>query len=158
MIVEQAQVIAVEGDYVLLQTVRQSTCDNCSVNKGCGSAVLSKLVGKRFMQMKVLNAVDAKLGDTVSIGMQESGLLKSALLVYALPLLCIPFFIGVAGLLSSAPLTDGLALLAALAGLLCGVGAARFLSARLAQNPAFYPVILRIEQSGSLAGPAVLAP
>ena len=158
MIVELAQVIAVEDQYVLVQTSRQSACDNCSVNKGCGSSVLSKLVGVRFMQMKLLNKVGAKIGDTVKIGLQEAGLLKSALLIYAWPLLCMPLFIGLANLMNDSSLNDGAAILTALMGLAFGVLTARILSARLAQDPAFYPIVLSVERFDPVSSSTVFAP
>jgi sigma-E factor negative regulatory protein RseC len=146
MIIEKAQVIAVEGQYVLVQTERQSACTGCSVNRSCGSSILSRLLGSRFLQMKVRNRVAAELGDTVNIGIQESGLLKSALLVYAWPLSCVPLFIGLGSMISGSRPGDGPAIVLALLGLAFGVFSAKMLSARLMNNPAFHPVVLSVER------------
>ena len=146
MIIERAEVIAVDGSYALVQTQRRSTCNNCRVNKGCGNALLARLVGSRFMRLSVINQAGAKVGDTVQLGMQESGLLKSALLVYALPIVCVPLFIGVASVITQSMPDDGMAMLLALAGFICGFVLARRISARLSKNPTFHPVILAVEK------------
>ena len=146
MITEKAEVIAVDGSYAVVQTQRHSTCDGCSANKGCGNALLSKLVGARFMRINVINKAGAKVGDTVQLGMQESGLLKSALLVYALPIVCIPLFIGVASIITQSMPSDGAAIVIALLGFGCGFVLARRISARLSENPKFHPVILAVEK------------
>lgn len=158
MITEKAQVIAVEGEHVLVQTARQSACNQCSVNKGCGSSVLARLVGARFMQMRLNNALGAKVGDTVEIGLRESGLIKSAFILYAWPLLSMPLFIALAALLVDQALTDGIAIFSALLGLGFGLITARMIANRLSHDSAFYPVILSIEKNTALKAKAVFAP
>ena len=95
MIEENALVVAIEGDKVLLQTQRRSACQSCSVKQGCGTSVLAKVVGKRSSQILVNNTLNAKLGDQVRIGINDNALVKGSLLVYALPLI----FLLVGGLL-----------------------------------------------------------
>lgn len=87
MIEETATVVAVEGPYALLQTQRQSACQSCSVKTGCGTSVLSQVVGQRSSQLKVDNTLELKVGDEVVIGLLENSLVKGSLLIYALPIL-----------------------------------------------------------------------
>lgn len=87
MIEERAQVVAVEGDSVLLQTQRQSSCGSCSVKSGCGTSVLAGIVGKKVTHLKVVNTLGAKPGDEVLLGMAEDALVLGSLLVYVIPLL-----------------------------------------------------------------------
>ena len=50
MIEESAQVVAVEGasgEYVWVETQRQSTCGGCAANQACGTATLAKVLGTR---------------------------------------------------------------------------------------------------------------
>ena len=86
MIEETASVVAVEGQYALMQTQRQSACHSCSVKTGCGTSVISQVVGQRSSQFKVENTLDVKVGDEVVIGLMENSLVKGSLLVYALPI------------------------------------------------------------------------
>ncbi|MCW8955415.1 MAG: SoxR reducing system RseC family protein [Gammaproteobacteria bacterium] len=87
MIEETATVVAVEGPNVLLQTQRQSTCQSCSVKTGCGTSVVSQVVGQRSSQLTVENTLELKVGDEVVIGLLENSLVKGSLLIYALPVL-----------------------------------------------------------------------
>ncbi|MDH5473716.1 MAG: SoxR reducing system RseC family protein [Gammaproteobacteria bacterium] len=96
MIEEQATVVALEGKDALLQTQRKSACQSCSVKKGCGTSVISKVVGKRSSQIRVANVLDAKLGDTVLLGVHEDALVQGSLLIYAMPLLAM-LLLAVAG-------------------------------------------------------------
>ncbi len=92
MIEETAFVVAVEGDYALLQTQRRSACQSCSVKQGCGTSVLSRVVGQRSTQLSVLNTLSAQVGDEVIIGLEENALVHGSLLVYSLPLLMLLLF------------------------------------------------------------------
>lgn len=86
MIEERAQVVSIEGDQVLLQTQRQSSCGSCSVKSGCGTSVLAGIVGQKVTQLKLPNTIGAKPGDEVMLGMAENALVAGSLLVYVLPL------------------------------------------------------------------------
>lgn len=86
MIEETAHVVAVEGEYAWVETQRRSSCGSCSV-KGCGTGALSKILGGRQQQLKVLNPIHAKPGDQVVLGVREQDLLKGSLAVYIVPLL-----------------------------------------------------------------------
>lgn len=95
MIEEQAIVVKCEGNYIWVQTQRQSSCGHCSVKNGCGTQVLSKVLGNKATLVRCINAIQdnsenkapgLKAGDTVMVGMKESTLLNGSLLIYFLPL------------------------------------------------------------------------
>ena len=86
MIEERARVVAVDGDSVLLQTQRQSSCGSCEVKSGCGTSVLAGIVGQKVTQLKLPNTLGAKPGDEVLLGMSENALVTGSLLVYMIPL------------------------------------------------------------------------
>lgn len=86
MIEERAQVVAVEGRDVLLQTQRQSTCGACAVKSGCGTSVLAGILGQKVTQLRLPNTLGAKPGDEVLLGMAENALVAGSLLMYVLPL------------------------------------------------------------------------
>ena len=92
MIEENAIVVAIEGEYALVQTQRRSACQSCSVKQGCGTSVLSKVVGQRSSQIRVSNSLDAHIGDEVLLGIKENALVQGSLLVYALPLVSMLLF------------------------------------------------------------------
>lgn len=87
MVEQQARVITVEGDQLILETETQSSCNACEVKTGCGTSVLSKWVGKKFSRFQAANTVDAEVGDQVVVGLSETALLRGSLTIYLLPLL-----------------------------------------------------------------------
>ncbi len=91
MIEEQAIVVAVDGSYVWVETQRQSSCGHCSVKDGCGTQVLSRVLGNKRTRVRCLNSLDAGMGDKVVIGIEESSLLTGSFLLYMLPLIFMIF-------------------------------------------------------------------
>lgn len=87
MITETGKVIALKEDQAWVQTIRQSACESCSARSGCGQRVLASATSGRANQVLVRNTVDARVGDEVTLGIDEQALLGASLLVYALPLL-----------------------------------------------------------------------
>jgi len=85
MIEEQVQVVGIEGDQLILEAQVKTTCGSCEARQACGTAVLSKVVGRKFSHFKVKNTVDAQVGDTIVIGLPERVLLSGSLLIYFLP-------------------------------------------------------------------------
>jgi sigma-E factor negative regulatory protein RseC len=87
MITQTAMVMDVHDETASVQVIRESTCGQCSVQKGCGTSVFSRILGNKFSRLTVLNPVNAQQGDVVILGLQESVLIKSTLLMYLFPLL-----------------------------------------------------------------------
>lgn len=149
MIEQQVQVIAIEGNRLLVEAERQSSCLSCSVKNGCGTSVLAKWFDKKHLRFYVDNYNDEALlkvsvGDTVSVGLQESALTQGALTVYLIPLLVM---IGVALLINSwLPGSfywrDLVIAGAALMGLLLGLVAGRFYLHQANYRQHFNPVLL----------------
>lgn len=92
MITETAIVVFVDDSQTLIETQRQSTCGQCSASKGCGTSVLSKVVGNKLSKMKAINNINAQVGDEVIVGLTEQTLLKGAFMTYLSPLLYLFFF------------------------------------------------------------------
>lgn len=103
MIEEQAQVIEIKGKWLLLQAQTQSACGSCSVSKGCGTSLLAKVVGRKFTHFQAENNINAKVGDTVVVGIAEDALLKGSLMMYILPVMCMLIFALLADYLLTAP-------------------------------------------------------
>jgi sigma-E factor negative regulatory protein RseC len=86
VIEEEGRVIRLDGDYAWVETGRKSACGACEARTGCGTAAIGKYFSARRMQMRAINQAQADCGDTVIIGVTESALLRSSLLLYLLPL------------------------------------------------------------------------
>ena len=87
MLEESARVVATEGREVWVETQRRSSCASCSAQAGCGTSVLSKVIGRRRSRMRVLSDIPLRVGDDVVIGIREQALIQGSLAVYAVPLM-----------------------------------------------------------------------
>lgn len=88
MIEENAQVIEIKGNKLFLQAQTQSSCGSCAVKKGCGTSLLAKVVGRKFTYFQAENDINARVGDTVVVGISEDALLKGSVMMYVLPIMC----------------------------------------------------------------------
>lgn len=143
MIEESGTVVAIAGQDVWVQTIRQSTCGACSARKGCGQGALSSLTDGRANQVRVRNGIGADVGDRVTLGIDESQLLRASLLVYALPLLLL---LGGALLAGGIwPDQDGPAIAGGVLGLALGFMLLKTVTRDAGANPKLQPVLLRID-------------
>lgn len=145
MIEESAQVVASEGDFVWVETRRQSTCGACAANQACGTAVLSKVLGQRRTRVRALNPGGAQVGDQVVVGLDEAALLRGSVAMYAVPLLALLAGSIIGSLLAKQWLLAGEALSIGLglAGLLAGLVWLRGFTRRIRSDSRYQPVVLR---------------
>ena len=87
MIETRAVVIRIEGNEAIVEATQGGGCGNCDSENGCGTGKLSQLFCSEPRRFRVLNEADAKVGTMVQITLPEGMLLRSALLMYMLPLL-----------------------------------------------------------------------
>ena len=147
MIEETGRVVALEDGAVWVETLRKSTCSSCSANAGCGQGLMDKLgVGRQRGFVRVLSDLQLALDDVVVIGIREDVLLRTAVLVYLLPLLGL---LAGALLASSLGLTEGLIILASMFSLLLVWLAVRWHCRRTQHDPARQPVVLRAMLAGA---------
>lgn len=69
-----------------LEIERKVACGLCGQTRGCGNSIWGKLFAHQSSAFKAQNRINAKVGDSVIVGINEQALLKSALLLYVLPL------------------------------------------------------------------------
>lgn len=69
-----------------LEIERKTACGLCGQTRGCGNSIWGKLFARRSAAFKAQNRINAKVGDSVIVGIDEKALLRSALLLYMLPL------------------------------------------------------------------------
>lgn len=154
MIEQEALVISIEVNRLLLEAERQSSCQSCSVKSGCGTSVLAKWFDKKHLRFYVekpsdLDLSDVAVGDTVRVGLLESALTEGALTVYLLPLLLmIAVALLVDSWLPSAFYWRDLVIAgSAVAGLLLGLVLGRFYIQRSHCKQRYNPVFISYQNS-----------
>lgn len=158
MIEESAQVVRIDEDGVWVETQRRSTCSGCAAEKGCGTAVLSKVLGNRRTQIRVLADMPLAVGDQVLIGIGEQALVRGSLAVYAVPLLLLLLGAllgrlgGGSGLWHNA---EAASLLLGLGGLAAGLLWLKRFTRHIQDDRDYQPVVLRRVASAP-AGPVAL--
>lgn len=103
MLQETGIVVADDGQYIWVETVRASACNSCSAKAGCGQAVIGDLFDEKAQMNKNLMRLPSPgvdlVGQEVTLGIPEDALLKTSILVYGVPLVT---------LLTGATLAQGL--------------------------------------------------
>ncbi len=151
MLTEKATVVAVDGDQALLETSRRSACGGCAVNKACGTGVIAKALGAKRFRIEAQNAIGARVGDEVVVAIEDSLLVKSSLLVYALPLLTM-LGGGLLGERMRGAGGEGLTILLSLLGLALGFAIAACHAAGKARKGSMRPVILSRSAASGVSG------
>lgn len=82
---EQFKIISIKNNIAELEPVKQEGCTNCST--GCGLGIL----GRYFAQYKIKHRVDTnkKVGDIISLSIDNKTLFLNAFLMYLLPLIAL---------------------------------------------------------------------
>ena len=120
MIEERAVILSLDNvtSNAILEIERQNACGLCGQTRGCGNSIWGKLFAHQSNAFKAQNRINAKVGDSVIVGINEQALLKSAVLLYIMPL--VTLFIG-AILMQQIFKTNAYAMLGALLGLVLGL-------------------------------------
>ncbi len=120
MIEEEAIVIKASKENVTLEVVRSKPCGLCGQVRGCGNSIWGKIFSHRTGYIETRNHLNAKLGDVVILGIDETLMLKSSLMLYGVPLMLM--FLGmVMGNTFAKETTELYVLLGAVMGLFLGV-------------------------------------
>ena len=142
MIEEKGRIVKTEGHTAWVLTQRKSTCGQCAAQKGCGTNVFSRVLGNKMVEFKAINKIEASVGDEVVLGLHESVLLKSAILMYVVPLASMFLFALIANSLNSS-VSDGWVSLFAVLGLVAGFLYVRQFARTHETDERYHPVILR---------------
>lgn len=142
MLETRAIVISLDGNEALVESLQGGGCGNCDSENGCGSGKLSQLFCSEPRRFRVRNEANAQIGAMVQIALADGLLMRSALLVYLLPLmLLLVGAVAGAGLIEDQN-KDLYSALGGLAGLIAGFILARKLSLRRNITSVALPVIL----------------
>lgn len=150
MIEESGKVVAVDGHFVWIETIRKSACQSCSMRAGCGHSVIANAGGeqKGHVRARNPNGCTVAVGDHVVLGIKDETITRSALLVYGMPLLFMVFgALGGEGLQRFTGLVwvsaDAAAALGAFVGLVLGFVAIKVHSIIYQDDDRFEPRVLR---------------
>ena len=139
---EQGKVVAFDDQQVWLETGRQTACESCSAQKGCGSKLLEEVNPSRSHVVSALRPStlsDIQIGQSLEIEIDDAALVSGSALVYLLPLftLLLGAFLGDYWFASDAGTALGL-----LAGLAAGFGMVRLHYLSTGQASKFHPHIV----------------
>lgn len=146
MIEERAVIIKTQGKFAWAETQRSTVCGQCTVAKGCGTSVVAKWYDAKRNSVRVLNLIDAKVGDSVVLGLDDHALLRGSMAVYFMPLL---FLFAALALMASIfsllqiDYNDGAQAVTALLGLGVGIVWLKYYSFRIADDRRYQAVVVR---------------
>lgn len=142
-----AHVVAIEGRTVWLEPEQSSGCGSCAASSSCASkgigTLASRLEARRFA---LENHANLEVGDKVVVGIQHDALVQGSFIAYGIPLATMWLAAAVA---QSSAGKDIVTMAAMAAGLLLGLGLARFGATRLAARGDLAPRFLRRAGHGS---------
>lgn len=143
MLETPAIVVQTEARAALVETDFGGGCGSGLCAKGgCGTALLAQMFSRTpRAPLRVVNPIEARIGERVIVGVEEGSLLRATLIAYLLPLAMLVLGAVLPQRLFGIPHAgDGWAALGALGGLALGWTVARLLSRRGGRRQ---PVILR---------------
>lgn len=141
MLEQHAIVLKTDGNLAWVEARESGTCGSCG-SGGCSTRRLADLFGRRERAFPVDNALQAKAGERVVIGIPPGALWKSAFRLYGLPLALL-----LAGGLAGQHLHGDLGAVAGMAG---GLLLAALLQKTRLGAHAWQPAMLRRDNEISL--------
>lgn len=157
MIEEEATVVEVNPEQIIVQTLRKSSCNSCSANKGCGTATLAKVIGQKHSLVSISKDKTIEpllaVGDRVIIGINEGMLVNGSILAYLAPLAGMMGFALLASWLGSGFGAAGELhiILSAFIGLAFGLFISRLSITNGKRSTEFAPVLVRRLRDHSLS-------
>lgn len=104
MIEEAAVVTRIADGQVWIKSLQSGACGGCMQQSSCGTATLSKILPKREFAVECDRAV--QVGDHVRVGIDDSHVLLSSLVLYLLPILVMLLGVGLAEAFLPAAFTE----------------------------------------------------
>jgi sigma-E factor negative regulatory protein RseC len=152
LIEEIAEVVKVKPDCIIVEVQRQSACGSCAVNKGCGTAVLQKVLGRKrsFLELAYdeKQCADNKItvGDSVLLGLPERALVKGSAAVYMIPVFLMILFALLGEVVAeqmAIASVDSVSVCFAVIGLLVALIWLKIFSRRVSTDAQYQPCVLR---------------
>lgn len=145
MILALAEVVGNTEGALTVRCQQKTSCGSCASKSHCGTGIVSDAMPTKVLDISVPSATPLDLGTLVEIGLEEKMLLKSALLVYILPL----FFVFIGAFIGQflaeiMAMGEGVVIVSSLLLGAIGMGVARSFSRKLEQDKRTVPVLLRV--------------
>ena len=145
MLFEHGTVVAVEHDGLWLETLKQSSCKQCSAQKGCGQKLMIKSAASKMTCIKATllrpqESLHWEVGDVAEIAIDELALVNATFIAYGVPLLVMLFAVVIA---SASGLVDVYVALFAFVGLFLGGAFVRWHSAVNLDNAGYHAKVVR---------------
>lgn len=119
-LVEEAIVVAREGNHWMLLIERPASCGGCEVKAGCITRAVSHRQSHTLLPIPVVPGDSYQPGDRVTVAVSGPALRSASLIAYLVPLSGL-----LAGIAAASRLPDATQLALGLLGLLCGLGVAK---------------------------------
>ena len=148
MILETATVTSVEPDALWVEAVQKSACETCSAQKGCGTAVLSKLSGRTNRIRVIRNQSKEQsfeVGQQVTIAIPEDVVVLGSLGAYMVPLVASLLGLWLMGS------SDLMSVIGACLGLGLGGWAVNLYNRKLRNDPRINPVLFDADYRQSVS-------
>ena len=145
MLEERGVVTSIDEQIVTVQTKHNNSCGGCAANKSCGTGSLANVLGQKHTEIKVIRSDNVKIGDTVIIALNEQYLVKSAMILYLLPILTMFIMAGSYKYLSFIlhwQQSELFTAIAGIAGLLFGLIIVRLITVKMSNH--YQPIIHKI--------------
>ncbi|WP_325891686.1 SoxR reducing system RseC family protein [Grimontia sp. NTOU-MAR1] len=87
MITALAEVTGSGEGYLTVRCQQKTSCGSCASKNNCGTGIVSNALPGKVLDIRVPSEKPVNVGTLVEIGLEEQTVLRSALVVYILPLL-----------------------------------------------------------------------
>ncbi|CAG9295918.1 SoxR reducing system RseC family protein [Celerinatantimonas diazotrophica] len=144
MVTETALVVDVEKDYAWVECVSRSACGQCHAADSCGNSAVAKAFAPKTHRFKVRLKHPVIPGQRIEIGLPAQSLVRSAMLVYLLPLVTMVIGVILAAVFFGS--SNNIVLVGCIIGVLIGFLLARLGAKRLSRHREYEPVMLSISQ------------
>jgi sigma-E factor negative regulatory protein RseC len=124
-----ATVLSVAGNEALVEVTDRNVCPRCAAGNGCGAGIFGVDKDPISLTVRIDDGVRIVTGDQVRLSLAPADLVRASFYAYGAPLAGLLLAVGLAFLLID-PLSDLLAVLVSIAGLLGGGVAGRTLANR----------------------------
>nr|WP_113865951.1 SoxR-reducing system protein RseC [Brenneria salicis]NMN90838.1 RseC/MucC-like positive regulator of sigma(E) [Brenneria salicis ATCC 15712 = DSM 30166]RBP63562.1 RseC/MucC-like positive regulator of sigma(E) [Brenneria salicis ATCC 15712 = DSM 30166]RLM30981.1 SoxR reducing system protein RseC [Brenneria salicis ATCC 15712 = DSM 30166] len=147
MIKEWATVVSWQNGIAVVRCEQSSGCGSCKSRSTCGTGLLNQLGASADHLLTVSCGQPLEIGQRIELGIAEASLLRSAVVVYFLPLLGLLFGASLFQMFFASDLS-------AMFGAFVGGGMAfvsvKLWAKRLGKNNRYEPLILQIALPGEL--------
>lgn len=148
MLEEKGVVVETNDEFAWVETQRQQACGHCASKSSCGTASLASVLGQKTTVVKAVNSIHANIGDNVIVAIGEQVLLRSALLMYLVPLLLMFAFAGGYEMLTQQNWLahhEGWTIVSGALGFGLGLLWLNYLNHNLAHRRQYQPIVIRFE-------------